>query len=90
VWQRQHGDADQIHREQPLSAGSGPRRGDQHQADDDEPADGHRRRVAGEFPECAAESTRRERRPSAESADTAAGTPWRFVGMHVSTPGGTR
>jgi len=31
-----------------------------------------------------------ERRPSAETADTAAGTPWRFVGMHVSTPGGTR
>ncbi|CCQ37023.1 uncharacterized protein Nmlp_2873 [Natronomonas moolapensis 8.8.11] len=30
-----------------------------------------------------------ERRPDAESAG-AAGTPWRFVGMHVSTPGGTR
>jgi len=31
-----------------------------------------------------------ERRPDTGPAGTAVGTPWRFVGMHVSTPGGTR
>jgi hypothetical protein len=30
-----------------------------------------------------------ERRPEAPAADLP-GTPWRFVGMHVSAPGGTR
>jgi hypothetical protein len=31
-----------------------------------------------------------ERRAEAELADDGVDTPWRFVGMHVSEPGGTR
>ncbi|WP_181692546.1 nuclear transport factor 2 family protein [Natronomonas sp. LN261] len=30
-----------------------------------------------------------ERRPGAEPAEAPPGTPWRFVAMHVSAPGGT-
>ncbi len=31
-----------------------------------------------------------ERRPDAQWGGHGPATPWRFVGMHVSTPGGTR
>ncbi|TKR27616.1 nuclear transport factor 2 family protein [Natronomonas salsuginis] len=31
-----------------------------------------------------------ERRAEAQTGDDGIGTPWRFVGMHVSAPGGTR